>query len=223
MMTDLMALTDHPRVRLFLFDGDARQAELGELILQSTRQIVADGEMAADNAKWFRFSVEDVCRLRDGLTLGANVPSPLMAAAARLFPPSDAAANKSWVGSTKKQIETAALFGIIAVPDAHERALAVEAGRLWQRLHLLFAARGIAAQPLNQPVERADRERALGLGPRVAGALARITGEAGSEAAFIFRAGYPKHEACLSPRRPLEDVIVKDVARKSGSNVTGLE
>jgi hypothetical protein len=64
----------HPGLRLILFDG-AHQTELADLILEATRRIVADREMAADNAKWFRFTARDVERGRDGLTLGANVPS----------------------------------------------------------------------------------------------------------------------------------------------------
>ena len=55
------------RLRLILLEP-RRQAELGELIVQSTRWIVEDGEMTADNARWFRFLYCDVSS-RDGLTL----------------------------------------------------------------------------------------------------------------------------------------------------------
>jgi hypothetical protein len=82
---ELSKTVDNPQVRLVLLDG-TRRAELGKLIVQATRQIVADREMAAGNAKWFRFRNIDVQEHRDGLTLGANVVSPLMAAAARLLP-----------------------------------------------------------------------------------------------------------------------------------------
>jgi hypothetical protein len=206
MREEMLALVDDPRLRLILFEGE-READLAELIVQSTREIVADTEMATDNAKWFRFRPGETEERRDGLTLGANVPSPLMATAARLLPPPATLANRSWIGATRTQVKTAALLGIIAVPDAHERALAIAAGRLWQRLHLLLTARGIAAQPLNQPVERADRERQLRLNPWANETLSRIIGDAGLQAAFVFRAGYPTREACLSPRRPLEEVI----------------
>lgn len=204
---ELIALVDHPGLRLILCDS-ARRSDLAELIVQSTREIVADVEMAADNAKWFRFHSGDVQRRRDGLTLGANVPSPLIAAAARLLPPPMKLANKSWIGATKVQVRTAALLGIIAVSDARERGLAIGVGRLWQRLHLHLTARGIAAQPMNQPVERADRERQIGSsGPRTGAKLSRMIDDSALQAAFVFRAGYPTREACLSPRRPLEDVV----------------
>jgi hypothetical protein len=163
--------------------------------------------MVANNAKWFRFRDRDVANRRDGLTLGANVSSPLIAATGRLLPPPDKLANKAWVRDTKIHVKTAALLGIIAVPDAHERALAIEVGRLWQRLHLFFTANGIAAQPLNQPVECADRELELGLMPSATEALSLFVGTASLQSAFVFRAGYAKHMACLSPRRPLDEVM----------------
>ena len=150
-----------------------------------------------------------LCRnRRDGLTLGANVAWPLVAAAGRLLTPPDALANKSWIGATTVQLKTAPFLGVIAVSDAYERSLAIEVGRLWQRLHLYFTTQGIAAQPLNQPVERTARERELGLSPQVGDALGRLVGDAALQSAFVFRAGYAKWEACLSPRRPLHKVIV---------------
>ena len=203
---EMSAQVRHPELRLVLFDG-ANGARLADLILDATRRIVADRKMAADSAKWFRFKARDVDRLRDGLTLGANVPSPLVAAMGHLLTPSDQLANRSWIGGTKTQLKTAALLGIIAAPETRERALAIEVGRLWQRLHLLLTVNGVAAQPLNQPVERADRERELGLDPWAADALSRIIGKTGLDAAFVFRAGYPTHPACLSPRRPLGEVM----------------
>ncbi len=202
---EMAALVEDLRLRLILLEP-RRQAELGELIVQSTRWIVEDGEMSADNARWFRFLYCDVSS-RDGLTLGANMPSRLLAAAARLFPPSDRMANKSWIGNTQTQVTTAGVLGAIVAEDPHERAQAIEVGRLWQRLHLLLTARGLAAQPMNQPLERADRERQLRLEPRADEALGEILGEETLQPAFLFRAGYPTREACLTPRRRLEDVI----------------
>jgi len=201
----MAGLARDSRLRLIQVDGEAR-ARLGDLIVDSTRWIVDDREMAADNAKWFRFLYFDVHR-RDGLTLGANLPSRLSAAAARLFPPSDHAANRRWIGSAQVQVKTAALIGAIVAEDAHERSLAIEVGRLWQRLHLLLTARGLAAQPMNQPVERADRERRLRLEPRASAALAEILGEDRLRPALLFRAGYATREACLTPRRRLEEMI----------------
>src|SRR2546422_3102733 len=53
------------------------------------------------------------------------------------------------------------LFRSLSVHDARDNAQRLRGGRAWQRLHLQATARGLALQPLNQPTERADRERVL--------------------------------------------------------------
>lgn len=205
---DMLALQDDLDARLLLFDGDGKRA-LGDLVISATREIVGDRQMAADNAKWFRFHAEEVSRHRDGLTLDANVSSRLMALAARLFPPSAETANRKWIEDTAhSHVGTAALLGVIVVGDPYERAAAIAVGRLWQRLHLWLTAHDLAGQPLNQPIERVDREREVGRPPRAAEALSRIVGDAQGRPAFIFRVGRPRREACFSPRRPVADVVV---------------
>lgn len=203
---ELLELATHPQVRLILFDR-SEMDPLAELIEHATERIGADDAMATDNSKWFRFHAADVQRRRDGLTLGANAPSALLAAAGRVVAPSATLANKSWVKNTRVQVETAALLGVIAVPDAHERELAIEVGRLWQRAHLLLTARGIAAQPLNQPVEYADRECQLTSKHDARDALSHLIGHDRLQAGFVFRAGYATRQACPSPRRALADVL----------------
>jgi hypothetical protein len=47
-------------------------------------------------------------------------------------------------------------------PDRLDMVHAITAGRAWQRLHLAATVRGLAAQPLNQPVEMIDRNQELG-------------------------------------------------------------
>jgi hypothetical protein len=37
------------------------------------------------------------------------------------------------------------------------------------------------------------------------------------QAAFVFRAGYPTRPACLSPRRPLDEIMDGDTARPARS------
>jgi hypothetical protein len=203
----MLALQDDPDARLLLFDSDGKRA-LGDVIISATRSIVEDRQMTADNAKWFRFRSEEVDRHRDGLTLDANVSSRLMALAARLFPPSADTANRKWIeDTTRSHVGTAALLGMIVVRDPHERATALAVGRLWQRLHLWLTAHDLAAQPLNQPVERVDREQETGQPARAAEALSHIIGDATWRPAFVFRAGYPQREACFSPRRPVADVV----------------
>jgi hypothetical protein len=81
-------------------------------------------------------------------------------------------------------------------------------GRFWQRMHLKATAMGLAAHPLNQMPERADREKQLGIEPRFGKALQDLTGDAGLHALMAFRIGYPTVSAKPSPRRDLQSVIV---------------
>jgi hypothetical protein len=94
------------------------------------------------------------------------------------------------------------------VRNLDDRAHALRAGRLWQRLHLYATTRGLAMQPINQPVELVDRERQLGRAPEAAGRLATLTESSAWRPTFAFRMGYPVREAALSPRRALEDVVL---------------
>ncbi len=194
-------------VSLFLFSGDAT-APLAKLIIASTRAIIEDRQMADDNAKWFRFNSDAVELHRDGLTLDTNVMAPLQHLGAKLFPPSDEAANSSWRDTTAKvHLRAAPLLGMIAVPDLYDQRMALAVGRIWQRLHLLLTARGLVAQPLNQPAARVDRERELNMRAATGAALAEITGDAAWQPTFIFRAGYADRMAPPSPRRPVAAVI----------------
>jgi hypothetical protein len=79
-------------------------------------------------------------------------------------------------------------------------------------VHLWLTARKLAAQPLNQPIERVDRERQLRQPVRTADALSRITCDPTWRPAFIFRAGYPVRAAAPSYRRAVAEVIDTPVA-----------
>lgn len=66
---------------------------------------------------------------------------------------------------------------------------------------------GLAAQPLNQPVEMIDRNQMLGRQYEFGSGLASFSRNGGWEPTFVFRLGYAECEAPHSPRRPLENVI----------------
>jgi hypothetical protein len=208
LLAEIDALAQQEKsVRLILLVG-GRKAPLAELIVSATREIVDDRQMAADNARWFRFHASDVEAYRDGLTLDTNVVPPLQNLAAKIFPPSAASAAQHWIHDTEHvHVATAPLLGIIAVRDLYDRATALRAGRFWQRLHLWLTMRGLAAQPLNQPVEWVDRERALDRPVRTVLALSRIVGFGDWHPTFVFRAGYAKQPSRLSPRRAIEAVV----------------
>ena len=64
-------------------------------------------------------------------------------------------------------------------------------------------------QPLNQIVERAEREQTAGLEPEFTRAIAALLPDTGWQMVMPFRIGYPTQEAFLSPRRRAEEVVVQ--------------
>jgi hypothetical protein len=204
------AFQDDADVRLFLFSAAGERKQFGDLVQASTETIIADPEMVAASDRWFRHRWLDVQRKRDGLTLDAAALGSLVTVVGKLLPPASAeTSHRYWRDATRDvQIPTTALFGLIAVRDLYDRPQALRAGQRWQRLHLMSTARGLAMQPINQPVEMVDRERELGKPPRAAAALAALTGEAGWKPTFAFRAGLPTQPAGPSPRRPVDAVVL---------------
>jgi hypothetical protein len=97
---------------------------------------------------------------------------------------------------------------VSAGPNGYDAEVAAVEGSLWQRLHLSAAARGLAMQPLNQPIEMIDRERQTGQGDQWAKRIARLTGDEW-QATFSFRAGFASRAAPPSPRRRLKDVVLE--------------
>jgi nitroreductase len=196
-------------IRLLLYGEGPAKARLGEIAVAATEDIVADHEMAMDSARWFRFDWRSVQEHRDGVTLDTVGLPPLINAAAKIIPaPSAEQADRQWLEATRNvHVATAPLLGMIAVSDLYDQSTTLDAGRLWQRLHLWATARGLAAQPLNMPPERVDREAELGLEPRMAAALAQVTGDPAWKPTFVFRTGYAERQARLSPRRPLDAVV----------------
>ncbi|WP_051609279.1 Acg family FMN-binding oxidoreductase [Fodinicurvata fenggangensis] len=210
---ELQALVsaDQP-VRLYLFGAgeEVDRDKLGALIVSSTEAIIEDRQMAKDSARWFRFDWQSVQEHRDGVTLDTVGLPPLLNAVAKILPaPSDEEADQQWLKGTRDvHVATAPLLGMIAVRDLYDPATALQAGRLWQRLHLWLTANGFVAQPLNQPVEMVDREAQTGAPPVTADRLASLTGGAAWRPTFVFRAGQATDTARLSPRRPLDQVLV---------------
>jgi hypothetical protein len=128
---------------------------------------------------------------------------------ARLVSVSRETSHSAWLRNTRDvQLASAPLTGLIAVSDRYDRKATLAAGRVWQRLHLSATARGLAMQPLNQPIEMIDRERQTGQGDQWAKRIARLTGDEW-QATFSFRAGFASRPAPPSPRRRLKDVVLE--------------
>ena len=201
-----------PEVRVvFVSDRGARR-ELGALIVAATERIIADPEMSKDSFRWIRTGRRDVVAHRDGVTIDTSGTSGIMTIAGKLAPDLGATTiDRIWLKMTRDvHTATAAAFGLILVRDRFDMAAAITAGRAWQRLHLALTAQGLAAQPLNQPVEMMDRHQMLGRNDDFGPALARMVRTAGWEPTFVFRLGYARRDAPRSPRRPLSDVVQEE-------------
>jgi len=116
--------------------------------------------------------------------------------------------HSKWLEMTRDvQLPTAPMFGLITLPDAGDRAALVEAGRLWQRLHLAGTNEGLAMQPLNQMMEMVDRDKALGRASSASTILTELAGYADANAVFGFRLGYAETKAPMSARRSVYQVL----------------
>jgi hypothetical protein len=157
---------DDPEVEVFWFAAGAQRRKVGGLLVESTRAIIADKEQSYDNGpKWLRQDQDAIQRHRDGLPLDIQGASAFDLVAGKMLPePSERSSNEFWLRAIEeRQAPTAAAFGILAVRDDRDDAQRLEAGRLWQRMHLWATARRLAMQPMNQINERADREAQLGI------------------------------------------------------------
>jgi hypothetical protein len=201
---------DLPSVSVRWFTSADSRRHIGELVVQATEAIIADGQQSQDSAAWFRASWQEIQQKRDGLTVDAQALPGWMRAAAKVLPPMSREQSEGiWLKSTRDvQVATAPAFGMLLARDAADNSNRVQSGQLWQRMHLWAETRGIAMQPLNQMPERADRERSLGIEPRFGNALKELAGDPGWEVLMPFRLGYPTVAALASPRRSVDEVVV---------------
>lgn len=200
---------DDPGVEVFWFATDAERERVGDLTIEGTKAFIADEEQSRDSDAWFRHDWSTVQQKRDGITLDAQSLALPLAAGGKMLPESSEETNNEfWLTTTKdRHVATAAAFGTIAVRDDRDNAQRIEAGRLWQRMHLWATTKGLAMQPLNQIHERAERETVLGIEPRFGDALKELVGDPVWKGIFTFRTGHPTVEARESPRRPAGDVV----------------
>lgn len=191
----------------FIVDGKAR-AELASLIVEATQRIIDDPQMSQDSAHWIRTGRREVDTHRDGISVDAAGLSPLLTAFAKLMPDqSPHSADQYWLANTRDIQVHAPVLGVILVKDRLDMAQAIAAGRTWQRLHLAATTMGLAAQPLNQPVECVDRNAMLARADTFQKALVDFALAPGFEPTFAFRLGYAEKPALPSPRRPLNEVL----------------
>ncbi len=175
--------------------------------MAATQAIIADGHQAADDYRWYRSTWSDVQLRKDGITIDPSGQSALIRAVSKLMPTTQKQNSDGWLEGTRNtQLPTAAAFGALTVNDPRDRAQLLQAGRVWQRMHLSATVAGLALQPLCQILERADRETTTGRPPDFTEAIQSML-PAGSSPVMTFRIGYPVATSLASPRRPAADVI----------------
>jgi hypothetical protein len=184
----------------FIVDAHARR-ELGALIVEATERIIGDPQMSADSARWFRTGKREIAIHRDGVTIDTSGLSPLITAVSKLLPDQDAgSADQYWLSMTREtQVPTAPVLGIVVVRDRLDMRSAIQAGRAWQRLHLAATVEGLAAQPLNQPVECIDRNAMLGNTDSFGPALAKFADAPGGSRLSRFAWASPNAQRVRAP------------------------
>jgi hypothetical protein len=206
--SSMQALVDRQHVRIVWLLTPGQMTEFADLTVAATEAFVADTQQSADDYAWYRGTWSELQKHKDGVTVDAAGLPPLLRSIGKLTPASREQNGEYWLSGTKdRQLPTAAAFGIVVVRDAASPAQRVEAGRIYQRLHLWATAHDLAMQPLNQSVERAEREQSTTGPGEMSRGLARLVGDAGWQPVMPFRIGYPTAAALASPRRPVEDVM----------------
>jgi hypothetical protein len=204
------SLIELPDVALIWFTSTAAKQTFSDLTLRATQAIIADAAQAADDFAWYRTSWSELQTHKDGITLDATGIGNVLRVLGKLVPVSREQSDQGWLTATRDtQLPTAAAFGTLVVRASANNAQRIQAGRTWQRMHLWATTQGIAMQPLNQVVERAEREQTVGLEPEFTRAIAGMLVDPAWQMVMPFRIGYPTQEAFLSPRRPAEEVVVQ--------------
>ena len=204
------------QVELVLFSTDEARQLFDEVMLDATQQIVADYQMVHDSEEWFRFKADDIQTYRDGVTMDSvGLPAAITLAAKMLPPMSPEKGHEIWLNTTRDtHLASAPLTAMLVVSNRYAAEENLRAGRVWQRLHLMASKAGLSMHPMNQPLEWADRLRELDRLSGQAGAgymekLGKLTAEYQGQATFSFRMGWAKNKGALSPRRALDDVLLK--------------
>ena len=204
----LSGLADTMDTELVWFSTPAEKEAFGALTIRATEAIIADPEQVVDDAAWYRTDWNEIQAHKDGITIDPSGQSEFIRAISKVMPVSTAQNSAGWLAGTRdSQVPTASAFGAIVVRDPLDTGQRLEAGRLWQRLHLAMTVDAVSAQPLCQIPERIDRERSAGLAPDFGPAFAALL-PADRHAIMTFRIGYPTTKALPSPRRPAREVVL---------------
>ena len=206
-LTQQAGLTPDLSLRWFTTADERR--DLGALVVDATKAVIADTVQSTAAFAWFRNDRADIDAHRDGLTLDCQGLSRPLLTIAKLLPASSRTAGDAfWLDQTRTvHTATAAAYGIITVADTTDPTTRLRAGRALQRIHLGATVAGFGLQHMNQITERIDREAALGVTPAFGSRSDALIDQPNRHAMSTFRIGNPTRTGGLSPRRPVEAVI----------------
>jgi nitroreductase len=197
-------------IKMLLFTAAADRKKITEISAAANAELYSDPEVEESSERWVRTKWSDVQKYRDGLTIDGFGLSPIATAASKIMPlwMFRQIASRTQKDAYSGLMLSAPLIGLIAVRDRYDRVDSMRAGRIWQRIHLLATARGLAARPSNEAVEMVDHEKLRGREPKQAGLLTGITGDVEWQPTFVFYMGYSIRTARPSPRRSIEKVVL---------------
>jgi len=196
--------------KLFLFTAEDQRHAIVDLISQCDETVYTDKAVGEGTVPWERvFKWKDVEKHRDGITLvDYGAPKSVASLLYSLPIPLELAVMaRTAKGTYPKLLAASPMFGVIAVRDRYATDQCLQAGRLWERAHLLATAQGIAARPINEAVELIDIENAKGRSRVTEPKLAALIGDTIWQPTFMFRMGYAARSAPASPRRGLAQVL----------------
>lgn len=203
----------HPATCLKMFPAESTEGVLfAEGTIDATAKFIADEEMVRDSHRWFRATLQEMNDKRDGPAL-IEMGMPEWKTRVALALPDSWLGDwgKNWLQMTEHQhCRTTPRFGIIAVNDRQDRAQLLEAGRLWQRLHLEATLQGIAMHPLNQMMEIYDRDCSNNYISIAGARLDRMMGDGDWRPVFGFRCGFASQPATPSARRGVSEILVEE-------------
>jgi hypothetical protein len=206
----LQRQVDRHDTKLLLFAADDRQGKLfADGTIDATARFVADPTMMEDSHRWFRYTLAEVNEKRDGLSLiGIGMPEWRTRVALSLPRNWLGDFGKEWLNATQNvHCATAPRFGLLAVRNRDDKIQLLEAGRLWQRLHLEGTVEGLAMHPLNQLMEIWDRDCSLDHISKADSQLSQIVSDNNWQAVFGFRCGYSGDSGKPSPRRNVTEIV----------------
>ncbi|WP_260735686.1 Acg family FMN-binding oxidoreductase [Tunturiibacter lichenicola] len=201
---------DDADTKLFLFTAENDRKKIVDISSAANTEIYSDPDVQRGSERWVRMKWSSVQDHRDGLAIDAFGLPPIGSAAVKMMTPGMLrwASSHSTQNGYSNLMLSAPLIGFIAVRDRYDQEQCLRAGRIWQRAHLFATAHGLAARPCNEAVEMVDHERAHGRPASRAALLNEITGDSKWQPTFVFYMGYPTLSAHLSPRRPVQAVLV---------------